>query len=139
MSGSVSRSTAAFTDAERTDIRRFCGYPAFGAGPASFQGWRFFQAYGLLEFRMTNLAPAEFQVVRQYLATLYGLETAVPGAGANLDTDQAAVWTHNKNEVADRSALYGQWCRRLAAFMGVPVGPNFVSGGGAGSTVAMIV
>ena len=116
MSGSVALSTAPFTDAERTDIRRFCGYPAYGLGASGFQGWRFFEAYGTLEYRLTNLAPAEYQVVRQYLTTLYGLESAVPGAGANLDTDRAAVWFHNKNEVADRATLFDSWSLRLCQF-----------------------
>lgn len=123
MSGSTSLSTDPFTDAERTDIRRFCGYPAYGPGTSGFQSWRFFQAYGMLEYRLTNMAPAELQVVRQYLATLYTLETAIPGASANLDTDQASVWKHNKAEVADRTALFDTWCARLCAFMGLPVGP----------------
>ena len=69
-----------------------------------------------------------YQVVRQYLATLYTLETAVPGAGANLDTDKASVWTRNRDEVTDRAALYNGWCARLASFLGLPTGPNFGSG-----------
>ena len=68
----------AFTDAEKTDIRRFCGYPAYGARAAGQQTWRFFQAYGLLEFRMNNLSDAEGVVVRRYLGTLTVLESAVP-------------------------------------------------------------
>ncbi len=138
MSESLALPSGPFTDAEKTDIRRFCGYPAYGAGPSGFQSWRFFQAYGLLEFRLNNLSPAEIQVARQYIATLYTLEAAVPIAGSNLDTDQAAVWKHNRDEVADRASLFGQWGKRLCAFMGVPVGPNFV-GGGAGSTVPLVV
>ena len=57
----------AFTDAEKTDIRRFCGYPAYGSTSSSMQNWRFFQAYGLMEFRMNNLSDAEAGVVRRYL------------------------------------------------------------------------
>ena len=66
----------AFTDAEKTDIRRFCGYPAYGPANSGFQNWRFFQAYGLLEFRMNNLSDAEGAVVRRYLGTLAVLEFA---------------------------------------------------------------
>lgn len=137
MSQTISLSTAPFADAEKTDIRRFCGYPAYGAGPSGFQGWRFFQAYGLLEFRLNNLAPAELQVARNYLANLYTLESAIPAAGSNLDTDQAAVWTHNKNEVRDRTALFDSWRRRLCTFMGVPEGPDFQSG--SGNSVTLVV
>lgn len=115
-------------DAEKTDARRHCGYPAYGAGAAGFQGWRFFQAYGLMEYRLNNLADAELAVVRTYLATLNGLETAVPGASANLDTDQAAVWRHNAREVEDRMRLFDGWRRRLCGFLGLPPGPALSDG-----------
>ena len=123
MSGSISLSTASFTDAEKTDIRRFCGYPAYGAGASGFQSWRFFQAYGLMEYRLNNLAPAEIQVVRQYLSQLYPLETAITTAGDNMGTDRAAVWTRNRTEEADRSRLLDNWRRRLCSFLGLPPGP----------------
>ena len=143
MSNSVSETdpsqeyiTAPLSDDEKANIRRFCGYPAYGAGPSGFQGWRFFQAYGLLEYRLgvqadgtPNLAPAELSILRQYLANLFTLEAAIPGAGANLDTESASVWVHNANEVSDRTALFDQWCRRLCQFLGLPAGPG-LSGGG---------
>lgn len=123
MSGSTGLAATPLTDAERIDVRRFCGYSAYGAGSSGFQSWRFFEAFGTLEFRLTNLAPGELQVVRQFLATLYGLEQAVPAASANLDTDQAAVWKHNRSEIADRTRLFDDWSRRLTSFIGVPAGP----------------
>jgi hypothetical protein len=129
MSGSIALSAATFTDAEKADIRRFCGYPAYGTGATGFDGWRFFTQYGELEFRMNNLAPAEYQVTRQYLAQLYTLETAIFNAGANLDTDAAAVWVHNKNEVRDRVGLFKKWRRELAGIIGVPAGPALGDGG----------
>lgn len=119
----------AFTDAEKTDIRRHCGYPAYGSAPSAFQGYRFFTAFGQLEYKINNLAVAEEAVARTYLTTLAGLETAIAGAGANLDTDEAAVWKHNKSEVADRAALYDQWRRRFCGFLGVPTGPALSDGG----------
>jgi hypothetical protein len=119
----------AFTDAEKTDIRRFCGYPAYGATPAAFQSWRFYQAYGLLEFRMNNLSSAEAAVVRRYLGTLTVLECAVPRAADNLDTDQAAVWTRNRDELRDRVGLFDDWCRRLCGFLGIPPGSALAEAG----------
>ncbi|HEX3399901.1 MAG TPA: hypothetical protein VHT74_06215 [Acetobacteraceae bacterium] len=119
----------AFTDSEKTDIRRFCGYPAYGASPAGQQTWRFFQAYGLLEFRMNNLSEAEGVVVRRYLGTLTVLESAVPRSGDNLDTDQAAVWTRNRDELRDRAKLFDDWRRRLCGFFGVPPGPAMADSG----------
>ncbi len=119
----------AFTDSEKTDIRRFCGYPAYGAAPVGMQTWRFFQVYGLLEFRMNNLSDAETTVVRRYLGTLIVLEHAVPSAGDNLDTDQAAVWTRNRDELRDRAKLFDDWRRRLCGFFGIPAGPALADSG----------
>ena len=116
------------TEAEKTDARRFCGYPAYGTSSAGFQNWRFYQTYGLLEFRLTNLADTELSVLRQYLSTLAGLEASIPRASENLDTDQAAVWTRNRNEAQDRASLFDNWRRRLCGFLGVPPGPALVSG-----------
>ncbi len=117
------------TDAEKTDVRRYCGYPAYGAAPVGFQTWRFFQVYGLLEFRMNNLSQSETGIVRRYLVTLHDLEGAIPRSGENLDTDQAAVWTHNRDETRDRVRLFDSWCRRLCGFLGLPSGPALTDGG----------
>ena len=118
-----------FLDTEKTDIRRFCGYPAYGGGAAGFQSWRFFQAYGTLEYRLNNLSPSEEQVVRSQLAMLYPLELAIPNSGANLDTAEASVWTRNPREASDRAALFDDWRRRLCAFLGVPTGPGLGDAG----------
>jgi hypothetical protein len=116
------------SDAERVDVRRHCGYPVYGAAPVGMQTWRFYQIYGLLEFRMTNLSEAECAIVRRYLATINPLELAVPTASENLDTDQAASWSHNQSEVTDRIGLLDLWRRRLCGFLGLPTGP-FLSDG----------
>jgi hypothetical protein len=113
----------AFTDAERTDVRRYCGYPAYATGAIGLHGWRFRQYYGDLEYRLSHLSLAEQAVVRRYLGALASLETGIPNAAANLDTDQAAVWSRNPNEVRDRTRLFDDWRRRLCAFLGVPPGP----------------
>jgi hypothetical protein len=110
----------AFTVAERVNIRRFCGYPAYGGTPSSFQSYRFFQAYGTLEYRLSNLLAEEEALVT--------LEAAIPAASDNLDTDAAAVWKHNKNEVSDRSALFNKWRRDLCGFLGIPAGPSLGDG-----------
>lgn len=119
----------AFSEQERTDIRRYCGFPAYGAGIAGFQNWRFYQVYGLLEFRLNYLSGSEEAVVRQYLGTLRQLEEAIPLAAGNLDTEAASVWTHNANEVRDRSRLFDDWRRRLCGFLGLPPGPALGDGG----------
>lgn len=130
MSGSAASAPGTLTEAQKVDVRRFCGYPAYGAGAAGFQSWRFFQAYGTLEYRMNNLAPAEVAVVVNYLATLSALEAAIPQASGNLDTEAAASWQHNPDEVRDRAALFEQWRRRLCGFVGLPPGPALETSGG---------
>jgi hypothetical protein len=116
------------TDAEKVDIRRFCGYPAYGAAPTGMQSWRYFRVYGVLEFRLTNLSEPETLIARRYLGNLTTLEQAVPAASENLDTDQAAMWTRNRDEPADRTRLFDEWRRRLCGFLGVPAGPALSSG-----------
>ncbi len=119
----------AFTEQERTDVRRYCGFPAYGAGAAGFQNWRYYQVYGLLEFRLNYLSGTEEVVVRQYLDTLRQLEMAIPTASSNLDTAAAAVWTHNQKEVSDRTKLFDDWRRRLCGFLGIPPGAALRDGG----------
>ena len=118
-----------FTDAEKTDIRRFCGYPAYGADDAGNMGFRFYTTYGTLEYRMNNLSAAEEAVIRQQLTALYTLESAVPAAGGALDTAAAAGWTRNVSEVSDRLGLLDSWRRRLCGFLGVPAGEALRRGG----------
>ena len=118
----------AFTDPQLVDIRRFCGYPAY----ANF-GWVFSEGYAILTMRIGStignggMSANEQAVVVTKLANLYTLETAISTASANLDTDEAAVWKHNKNEVADRVKLFTYWRRDLCAFIGVPPGEGIQS------------
>lgn len=119
----------ALTNTEKVNVRRYCGFPAFGGQPVQAFGHRFYQWYGTLEFRMGNLQAEEESVVRSFLTNLAALEAAVPAASDNLDTAQAAVWTHNSKEVRDRMDLYGKWRRELCAFFGVPPGPGLSEGG----------
>lgn len=120
----------AFTDGQKADIRRFCGYPAYGAGAGGFDSWRFFRAFGTLEYRMNNLAAAEVAVTLQYISTIASLEAAVPPTSDNLDTESAVAWTHNADELRDRLSLLDGWRRRLCGFLGVPPGPALAHSAG---------
>ncbi len=128
MSGSASLSTSSLTDAERADVRRFCGYPMFGIDSTNAQLFVFFQHFKTLEYRTTNARPEELQVIRLHLATLYGLESAMWAASGNLDTAKAAIWEHNPREVQDRTRLYNQTRRDFCGFMGIPPGPALGDG-----------
>jgi hypothetical protein len=117
-----------FSAAQLVDLRRFLGYSLYGAAPTPMNGYRFFTAYGTMEYRLANMSPEEEAVVTTtYLASLYLLEKAIVRSSENLDTEKAAVWTRNKNEVSDRTALFNSWRRRLADFCGLPLGDGLNS------------
>jgi hypothetical protein len=116
--------TYAFTDAQKVDLRRFMGYTAMGSLDSGEQSWRYFQIYGVMEFRIANLSTEEGNVVvNTYLTNLTTLEIAVLTASGNLDTDRASVWFHNRQEIAHRERLFDDWRRRLCGFLGLPPGP----------------
>jgi hypothetical protein len=117
------------TEQQKTDVRRYCGYSAYGTSPSGNMGWRFYTEYGLLEYRMSNLSATELVVIISYLGTLAQLEGAVPSASDNLDSDAAATWTHNRAEVRDRLYLFDEWRRRLCGFLGVPPGDGLARAG----------
>ena len=134
MSNTLALPSATFTDAEKTDIRRFCGYPAYGNGNQGFQSWRFFQWYGVLEFRLNNLSSSEYQVVRNYLNTLYILEQAIPDSSDDIVVQSAAIFTKNPNEILERDRLFRNWSRKLCGFLGIPAGEAL---GTSGSRIIM--
>lgn len=118
------------TNQQKIDTRRHAGFPVFGNGvgasPPTF-GYRYYEWYLILEYRMNNLAPEEeTTLINVYLTNCNTLESAIPTASANLDTDRAAVWYHNKKEVEDRFALYKLWCKRLIEFMGLDSPSNLL-------------
>ncbi|MDT7953346.1 MAG: hypothetical protein RQ966_17730 [Acetobacteraceae bacterium] len=123
------------TDSEKTDARRFMGYPVFGTNASGNMGWQFYQAAGLVEYRLNNLGGSEEDVLRRYLVSLAALELSVPEAAGALDTSEAGEWKRNPKEIAERSRLFDDWRFRLCSFLGVPPGPG-LSGG---SSVKLVV
>lgn len=120
----------AFTEAEKVQIRKYCGYPMKGGTPVQNFGWRYFQQYGTLEFFLINLSADEETEIRDnYLIKLPVLETDSFNTRENLDTLQAAVWQWNLNEIRDRKKLYNYWRLELCGFVGVDPGPFFNGGG----------
>lgn len=119
----------ALTNAQVADVRRYMGYPS--QGDSTIDESRDF-AYGYvspgiwrtLYHRLNTMRPEEEAVlVTTYLTPLATLEAAIPLAGANLDTNRAAVWERNTNEVQDRLDLFDLWRRRLCGFVGLAPGP----------------
>ena len=123
----------ALTAAQLTDTRRYMGYQLVGTT------WPITDdqdlAYGPFGFvimslykRLTTLSATEEVVMGTYLTNLNTLEAAIVSASANLDTDEAAVWKHNKNEVGERIGLYNYLRRELCKFIGFAPGPGLGDG-----------
>lgn len=120
----------AFTDAEKVQIRKYCGYMAFGSTPIANFAWRYSVQYGDMEFRISNMTSDEETEVRTtYLANLVLLEQDIPGTRGNIDTARAAVWYRNPNELRERWAIFDDWRRRLCDFIGADYGPGLLRRG----------
>ncbi|CAI1512403.1 Uncharacterised protein [Serratia quinivorans] len=122
------------TEQQLSDVRRYAGYPMLGDTVADDSrdfayGWVSPGTWQTLQHRLTHLRPEEESTLINYLTTLTTLESAIPTSGENLDTDVAAVWVHNKQEVSDRMRLYNLWRREMCAFIGIVPGPNLGRGG----------
>ncbi len=123
------------TDQQLADTRRYLGYSLVGTTMQINDNQdvvylSFGLVYMSLYTRLTTLRPEEEStLISVYLTNLAALEAAIPAAGANLDTAEASVWKHNKNEVRDRTILFNQTRRMLCGFIGVPPGPGLGDGG----------
>ncbi|WP_136027628.1 hypothetical protein [Klebsiella variicola] len=123
------------TDQQKTDVRRYAGYPMIGNTPTDASrdfayGWVSPGVWETLYSRLNSMSASEENVlITVYLDKLATLETAITDASDNLDTDVAAIWTHNKNEVSDRMSLFNKWRRQMCSFIGIPPGPWLGKGG----------
>jgi hypothetical protein len=113
------------------DVRRYAGYPQVGSNHTVDDsrdfaaGWVLPGVWETLYSILTNLtAENEAVLINTYLTNLNSLETAIVSAAANLDTQSAAVWVRNPNEVKDRERLFDSWRRRMCNFLGIAPGPS---------------
>jgi hypothetical protein len=122
----------ALSETEKEAVRYYCGYGMYGLQALPASGYRFSIVYGTLEYKMINLQPGEEDRVRNtFLVKLPVLEEDTYAVRDNIDTDQAAVWHHNKNEPRDRIRLFNYWRLKLCAFLGIPPGEGLTGSGGA--------
>jgi hypothetical protein len=115
------------TNQQVVDVRRYCGVSVTGNTTSTAYREPYYSDVTLaslsLDYRLANLAAEEENtLVTYYLANLYLREDEIQSAAANLDTDKAAVWTHNKQEVSDRRELFNQLRLDLCNFLGFSPG-----------------
>ncbi len=133
MSGILPAGT--LTDQQKIDIRRFCGYLAYGTGGVVFPYPWIMRQYQALEYRMNNLTADEINTLTTtYLATLSTLEQALITISSTLNVDSAAVFKRNAKERQERTELFNYWRSRLCDFMGIPPGDTM-----AGAAPRMVV
>jgi hypothetical protein len=123
----------ALTAAQIVSVRRYMGYSVTGdatSAPARELVYSNVSYMGLsLDYRLDHLTPEEESViVTTYLDQLALREAEIQGASDNLDTDRAAVWWRNKNELSERMGLYATLRRELCSFLGFAPGPGLGSG-----------
>lgn len=121
------------TDAQKTDVRRWLGYPTLNAGyPDTIYTTAWSRALFpvSLTAKLDALTSAEESVLTTtFLATLAPLEAAIAATSDSLDTKAAGPWERNPNEVVQRTALFNKWRRDMAAFLGFAPGPALGGGG----------
>src|ERR1700679_2513032 len=115
------------TNQQVVDTRRYCGYSVTGnttSTPYREPAYSDVTLASLsLDYRLANLAPEEENTLTTYyLANLYLREAEIQDASCNLDTDAAAVWKHNKDEIRDRTDLFNQLRRDMCDFLGFAPG-----------------
>lgn len=110
-----------FTESEKVEIRKFCGYPLKGNSNTTVFGWRFMVWWGALEFRLNNLSiEEEGEIKNLYLPQLRLMQSDLYASYDDLDTNKAAVWDRNPKEISDKRKLYLLARKDLCEFLGVP-------------------
>lgn len=117
----------ALTAQQATDVRRYMGYSVSGNTTSVAYRELVYSNVAFaslsLDYRLANLtAEEEGTIVDYFLANLKLREQELQDASANLDTDVAAVWTHNKNEIRDRRSLFTALRLELCHFLGYAPG-----------------
>jgi hypothetical protein len=116
------------TETQKTDIRRFCGYPALGDGVTSDFWWRLFPNSDRLESRLNQISPSDLVVLEKILCQLNSLEFAVFNAAQNLDVAGVGPVTMNPRELSQRQGIFAEWRRKLCGFLGIDHGPDLFGG-----------
>lgn len=121
------------TTDDLVDVRRYCGFSVSGDTTSLPYREPVYSNVTLaslsLDYRLQHLTISEEKVIHDYyLPNLRAREAEIQTAAGNLDTDQAAVWKRNQNEVNDRINLFNYLRRDLCTFLGFAPGPQLLAG-----------
>lgn len=122
----------ALTAQQLVDLRFYMGWSVTGnttSAPYRELVYSDVSYFGLsIDYRLSNLSQEEENVVTGYfLPNLKSRRDEIQAAADNLDTDRAAIWTRNRSEVGDRTALYNALRRELCSFLGFQPGAMITS------------
>jgi hypothetical protein len=109
------------------DVRTYMGYSVSGdttSFPFREYVYSDVSLMGLsIEYRLEHLsAEEENRVTTFYLPNLAAREQEIQCAAANLSTDVAGPWKHNKQEIRDRRELFDELRYDLCDFLGFAPG-----------------
>jgi hypothetical protein len=117
----------ALTAQNVVDLRRWMGYSV--SGNTASQPYRepVYSNETLaslsLDYRLENLSDEETNTLTSYfIPNLTKREQEIQDAACNLDTDTAAVWKRNKDEMRERRDLFNSLRRDLCDFLGFAPG-----------------
>lgn len=120
-----------FTEQEKVDLRRHCGYAAYGNNNVQNMGWRYFLRTGQFEFIIQQLTSTEENTIRtEYLARCNQLFDDIYNVRDTAVVDKAAVFHRNPNELKERKNIYYWHCEMLCKFLMGPIYGPSLSGGG---------
>ena len=117
------------TDAQKTDVRRWLGYPTLNAGEPDYVYGSTPSSISLNAKLDTITAQEQDVLINQFLTPLLAMENALSATIDDMDMQQAGPWIANPKEMSDRHNLFSKWRRNMAGFLGFPPGPALGSGG----------
>lgn len=129
--GPTSTNSAVIPEDTKVDLRRYCGYPAYGVGTTGFYELGYWlPIFQQLEYRLNNMTVSEYaRITDLYLANLLQLEQDIFDTRQTVNIQEAAVYKRNLNESRERHTEFMYWRKSLCQFLGISPGPEMSSGG----------
>lgn len=118
----------ALTAQQLVDLRYYIGYSVTGdvtSAPYRELVYSNVSYFGLsIDYRLSHLSTEEEYLVTTYfLVNLKARRDEIQAAAENLDTNRAAIWERNRDEVGNRMAMFNALRRELCFFLGFQPGP----------------